>query len=103
MSFQARRTVASDHPALVGHFPGNPIVPGVLILDEVLQAARQWRGQLLLRRVVSLKFTSTLKPDNAFDINLSEDGSSHIEFECLLGGSKFASGRLEVEFDANGP
>ena len=103
MTFRARRKVASDHPALVGHFPGNPIVPGVLILDEVLQAIKQWRGQLFLKSVVSVKFTSTLKPGNAFDINLSEDGSSHIEFECLLGGSKFASGRLEVEFDASGP
>ena len=30
--------VAADHPALPGHFPGRPIVPGVVILDHVQQA-----------------------------------------------------------------
>ncbi|HSV81060.1 MAG TPA: hypothetical protein VLK85_17825 [Ramlibacter sp.] len=30
--------VAMDHPSLSGHFPGRPLVPGVLLLDHVLQA-----------------------------------------------------------------
>ena len=29
----------AEHPALQGHFPGTPIVPGVLLLDEALRAA----------------------------------------------------------------
>lgn len=103
MTFRACSEIATDHPALAGHFPGDPIVPGVLILDEVLQAARQWRGALRLKRVVSVKFISALKPGNAFSIELREDGHSHIEFECLLGETTFASGRLEVELDASGP
>ena len=102
MTFQTRRMIGNNHPALAGHFPGNPIVPGVLILDEVLQAARQWRGRLRLTKVVSVKFISTLKPGETFDVNLREDGRSHIEFECLLGESTFAAGRLEVELDVNG-
>lgn len=100
MSFEVLRTIANDHPALAGHFPGNPIVPGVLILDEVMQAAEQWRGQLRLKKVESVKFTSVLKPDHAFSIKLREEGRLHIAFECLLEGAPLASGRLEVELDA---
>ena len=37
-----RRTlqIAADHPAFAGHFPGQPILPGVALLAEVLEAAR---------------------------------------------------------------
>lgn len=92
--------IAKNHPSLAGHFPGNPIVPGVVILDEVMQAAKQWRGQLRLKKVVSVKFNSPLKPGNAFSIKMHAEGPSHIAFECSLDGSTLASGRLEVELDA---
>ena len=26
------------HPCLPGHFPGSPLVPGVVVLDQVLAA-----------------------------------------------------------------
>ncbi len=100
MTFEVRRVIATDHPALAGHFPGNPIVPGVLILDEVLQAAEQWRGKLRLQRVVSVKFASPLKPGSTFSIKLREEDHSHIVFECRLDGMTLASGRLAVEPDA---
>ena len=38
MSFEVDRTIPSDHPSLPGHFPDRPIVPGVVILDEVVAA-----------------------------------------------------------------
>ena len=31
-------TIAAEHPALAGHFPGAPILPGVLLLDEMVRA-----------------------------------------------------------------
>jgi 3-hydroxyacyl-[acyl-carrier-protein] dehydratase len=53
--------VPADHPALPGHFPGRPIVPGVLLLDRVIAALQQHTGQRVagLRRV---KFTAALLP-----------------------------------------
>ena len=38
MSSVTTLTIAAEHPALAGHFPGTPIVPGVLLLDETLRA-----------------------------------------------------------------
>jgi len=41
MSVERLITIRRDHPSLPGHFPGNPVVPGVVILEEVLEAIRQ--------------------------------------------------------------
>jgi 3-hydroxyacyl-[acyl-carrier-protein] dehydratase len=34
----AHKTVAADEPFLKGHFPGHPIMPGVLIIEALAQA-----------------------------------------------------------------
>jgi len=41
----ARKTVAAAEPLLLGHFPGHPIMPGVLIIEALAQA-----GALLAAR-----------------------------------------------------
>jgi 3-hydroxymyristoyl/3-hydroxydecanoyl-(acyl carrier protein) dehydratase len=70
MEFDFR--VAADHPSLPGHFPGRPLVPGVLLLDHVLQALSRLTGRdgTGLRQV---KFLSALLPGErahgAFDID----------------------------------
>ena len=38
--FDRRVDVAVDHPAFDGHFPGRPLLPGVALVGEVLEAAR---------------------------------------------------------------
>ena len=37
-------TIAADHPAFAGHFPGRPLLPGVALLAEVLEAAARRAG-----------------------------------------------------------
>lgn len=101
MSFEVERVIEEHHPALAGHFPGDPIVPGVLILDEVVQATRQWRGRAKLNAIESVKFSSLLRPGERFSIELHEAGRSRIAFECRRAGTTLARGTLRMEFDAS--
>ena len=46
-------TIAPDHPAFAGHFPGTPILPGVVLLDSALQAIAAATGLVLDRCEIS--------------------------------------------------
>jgi 3-hydroxyacyl-[acyl-carrier-protein] dehydratase len=54
--------VPTSHPALPGHFPGRPIVPGVLLLDHVIETLRQGTGARV-DIVREVKFRSALQPE----------------------------------------
>jgi 3-hydroxyacyl-[acyl-carrier-protein] dehydratase len=66
-------TVAPGHPALPGHFPGRPIVPGVLLLDQTLSGIERQLG----RRVATLqqvKFLSALLPGETARVSAQAQG-----------------------------
>jgi len=56
--------IAADHPAFAGHFPSQPIVPGVVLLDLGLRAIAQHRGidGDARCRVANAKFLSPVGP-----------------------------------------
>jgi len=62
--------IAPDHPALPGHFPGRPIVPGVVILDQVLAAIESTHGPLGPLRLPQVKFVQPLLPGQSARITL---------------------------------
>lgn len=80
--FNTQFRVPTDHPCLPGHFPGHPIVPGVVLLDCVLECLRTLVEQpLVLRAIVSAKFLQAIAPNMAVDvnINLSDAGSDQMK------------------------
>jgi 3-hydroxymyristoyl/3-hydroxydecanoyl-(acyl carrier protein) dehydratase len=88
----ARRfAVPADHPALPGHFPGRPVVPGVLLLDAVLQAAGLSRTHLL-----RAKFAAPVGPGDPVDILLARRGGdpARLAFTCRCRGTVVLSGEL---------
>ena len=90
-------SIPHTHPALAGHFPGHPIVPGVLILETVLASARQQEEQQI-RGVAQAKFTSVLLPDERCLITFSRS-SQGPRFSCMVDDRPVASGLLTLASD----
>ena len=60
---EARLSVAADHPSLPGHFPGQPVVPGVLLLERLIEAAEESIGSpLRVTGMPQVKFLAPLLP-----------------------------------------
>ncbi|HEX5952363.1 MAG TPA: hydroxymyristoyl-ACP dehydratase [Rhodanobacteraceae bacterium] len=70
-SFQAALRIDPSHPALAGHFPGDPVVPGVVLLERVAAALRRWRGERVEK--LDAKFVQPLLPGEDAMIELRAD------------------------------
>jgi 3-hydroxyacyl-[acyl-carrier-protein] dehydratase len=99
MTFEIRRLIRADHPSLPGHFPGAPLVPGVVILDEVVAALGEWQQNSQLSGLRSVKFLAPLKPEQPFTISLSatSENTGEVSFCCRVEERVIVQGRLEVE------
>ena len=82
-----------NHPCGAGHFPGNPIIPGALLLDEVLTCiAADLNIDGWAWRVKSAKFPQSVKPGEIVHINYAQTANGEIRFECTVSNSKVMSG-----------
>ena len=88
----------AGHPALPGHFPRQPLVPGVLLLEQLALALRAWRGQRLVR-VPEAKFVAPLLPGEAAQLQLTSTAASpsRVHFRIERDGMLLARGVIEGE------
>lgn len=75
---------APDHPAGGGHFPGNPIIPGALLLDRMLDA--MGRSGIDRQEVKIAKFLHPVRPGDEVTFRWRETDRD-VSFECVLTGS----------------
>jgi 3-hydroxymyristoyl/3-hydroxydecanoyl-(acyl carrier protein) dehydratase len=102
MSFEVCRAIRADHPSLAGHFPGAPIVPGVVILDEVAAALAKWRADCRVTGIRAVKFVLPLKPEQPFTICITaaKSAKTDVDFCCRVDGRVVVEGRLEISCGA---
>jgi 3-hydroxymyristoyl/3-hydroxydecanoyl-(acyl carrier protein) dehydratase len=97
--FEFTGHIPADHPALAGHFPGYPITPGVVLLNQVAQACAQWQADARITAWPQVKFVSPLLPEEAFVIRLTQSAPDSARFNVHVGTRLVASGQFSFALD----
>ncbi len=90
-----RFAVPPDHPSLPGHFPGRPVVPGVVLLDAVFKLAAMHPERLL-----RAKFAAPVEPGEEVEVAFQERAENRLAFSCRCRGAVVLSGEIERAEDA---
>jgi 3-hydroxymyristoyl/3-hydroxydecanoyl-(acyl carrier protein) dehydratase len=84
-----------DHPAYAGHFPQFPVLPGAVLLDEILQIIqRERRIDLAQWQIASAKFLAVVRPGDVLRLEHDAAKSGLIRFTVRAANRTVASGAL---------
>ena len=91
-----RFSIAHDHPSLSGHFPGQPIVPGVVLLDEAVALVLADRPAECLVGLDDVKFLAPVRPGEEVTVTCSETASGRLNLTCAAAGRVVLRGRVRL-------
>lgn len=86
--------VRAAHPALPGHFPGHPVVPGALLMARVARAGAAAFGAV--DGVPAVKFLAPLRPGERFEMEFDAPAANLVRFRVTCGATLVAAGSLRL-------
>lgn len=84
--------IAPDHPALAGHFPNAPIVPGALLLDEALHSIDP---TATLWHIASVKFHRIVQPGESLRFESRPQANGELRIEIYAAQALVMSASIE--------
>lgn len=94
---EASFAIAPDHPAFAGHFPGQPVVPAVVLLAEALAAIEAATGRAPEAWALSgAKFLQAVGPGAKLTL-VHEASPGGLRFEIRAGDALVAAGSLAAK------
>lgn len=106
-SIRTRRRADLEDPVFKGHFPGNPILPGVLVCESIFQSAAILMAHLFkdsmensvpfLTRVSNAKFKSPVRPGDVCEIEVHF--KERLSNACFFSGVAKVNGKTAVSID----
>ena len=83
--FRVSVMLAPEHPVYEGHFPGNPIVPGVCSLHMVAECAGKALGcQVVMSQVSVVKFLGIVQPSSDKDLEIDLQISDEMALKVAI-------------------
>jgi 3-hydroxyacyl-[acyl-carrier-protein] dehydratase len=114
LSVEATTSFAADDPMFAGHFPGNPLVPGVILTEALAQTAglaaasgypQDPKPLFLLSAIRSMKFLRAVRPGERIDLRAEKlaqvDDLLQFKVDASVGGVRVAEGQLVLSLAAS--
>jgi 3-hydroxyacyl-[acyl-carrier-protein] dehydratase len=89
--------IAADHPAFAGHFPGMPILPGAVLLDEALRVIElDLALDLTHWKIATAKFLESVRPGETLTVEHSPAADGSVRFTVRVADRTALAGALTM-------